>query len=211
MTVHEIKPAPKSMPDVQDRSRLRGHELFARCRRAPRSAFAIMAFLLLMSIVVGGRVLAAEPTPVAQVKSIAFLGVQFLNDHEAQEPTTDAERARLVSIEELFKSKLEASGRYKFVQIPADTKAKIARGAAMGNCGGCEVGYGEQLHSDLVAWVVVQKVSNLILNLNVYVADVATKKMTFIQSVDIRGNTDESWMRGMTYIVKNHMLGDRPL
>jgi hypothetical protein len=217
MTVREIKSAATIASNAQNRSRVRGREVFISRRRAPRCAFAIMAFLLPMSIVlltsigVGGRVFAAESTPVAPVKSVAFLGVQFLNDHEGQEPTTDAERARLVSLEELFKSKLEASGRYRFVRIPPDTKAKIASGAAMGACGGCEVGYGEQLHSDLVAWVVVQKVSNLILNINVYVADITTKKMTFVQSVDIRGNTDESWIRGMAYIVKNHMLGDRPL
>ena len=39
-------------------------------------------------------------------------------------------------------------------------------------------------------------------------ADVVTKKMTFVHSVDIRGNTDESWMRGMTYMVKNYVLAD---
>ncbi|VTZ21784.1 conserved hypothetical protein [Methylocella tundrae] len=37
-------------------------------------------------------------------------------------------------------------------------------------------------------------------------ADVATKKMTFVHSVDIRGNTDESWTRGMTYMVRNYVL-----
>jgi hypothetical protein len=175
-------------------------------RLAPR-AFCMAAFLLLMSVAGGGSI-AETPTPAAQVKSVAFLNVQFLNDHEGQEPTTDAERARLVSIEELFKSKLEASGRYKFVQIPAETKAQIATGPGIGHCGGCEIDYGEQLGSNLVAWVVVQKVSNLILNINVYVADVATKKMVFVQSADIRGNTGRSWTRGITYIVKNHMLDD---
>jgi hypothetical protein len=206
MMGHEVKSASKITPDAQDRSRNRRRELFLMRRRAPLAAFGIVASLLLMSIVVSGRVIAAAPTPSAQAKSIAFLNVQFLNDHEGQEPTTDAERARLASIEELFKSKLEASGRYKFVQIPADTKAKIAAGPGIGHCGGCEIDYGKQLGGDLAAWVVVQKVSNLILNINVYMADVATTKMVFVQSADIRGNTDESWTRGIAYIVKNHML-----
>jgi hypothetical protein len=39
---------------------------------------------------------------------------------------------------------------------------------------------------------VVQKVSDLILNLNVYMTDVAARKLAFVHSVDIRGNTDES-------------------
>jgi hypothetical protein len=39
----------------------------------------------------------------------------------------------------------------------------------------------------------VQKVSNLILNINLYMEDVQTGRMEFARSVDIRGNTDESW------------------
>ena len=30
--------------------------------------------------------------------------------------------------------------------------------------------------------------------------------MTFVRSVDIRGNTDESWSRSLTYLVKNYLL-----
>lgn len=208
MTGHEVKSVSKITRGAHDRSDLRRCALFLMRRRSTLVAFGIVAFLLLVSIMVSGRVVAAAPTPSAQAKSVVFLSVQFLNDQESQEPTTDAERARLASIEELFKSKLEASGRYKFVQIPADTKAKIESGPWAGSCGGCEIDYGEQLGGDIVAWVVVQKVSNLILNINVYMADVVTKKMTFVHSVDIRGNTDESWTRGMTYMVKNYVLAD---
>ena len=64
----------------------------------------------------------------------------------------------------------------------------------------------KQLGADTVAWIVVQKVSDLILNINVYMADVAAKKMAFVHSVDIRGDTDESWTRGITYLVKNYLL-----
>ena len=63
---------------------------------------------------------------------------------------------------------------------------------------------------DRVAWLVVQKVSNLILNLNVYIGDVSSQKLTFVKSVDIRGNTDESWSRGLTYLVKNYLLPATP-
>lgn len=198
----EVQSVSEIAADAQNRSRLHRRELFITRRHAPFAAFGIVAFLLLTFTV------AAAPTLAAQIKSVVFLNVQFLNDHEAQEPTTDDERTRLGLIEELFKSKLEASGRYKFVGIPAETKARINGGPAIGYCGGCEIDYGKQLGSDLVAWVVVQKVSNLILNINVYMADVATKKMVFVQSADIRGNTDQSWARGITYIVKNHMLSN---
>ena len=66
--------------------------------------------------------------------------------------------------------------------------------------------YGKQLGADFAAWIVVQKVSDLILNINVYMADVAARKLTFVHSVDIRSNTDKSWTRGLTYLVKNYLL-----
>ena len=172
--------------------------------RAPLAAFG--ALLILVFCLVGERPAAAASAPSDSVKTVAFLGVQFLNDHEDLEPTTAAERARLASIEELFKSELEASGHYRFAPIAADAAAKIAAGPEIGSCGGCEFDYGKQLGADLAAWIVVQKVSDLILNINVYIADVAARKLTFVHSVDIRSNTDESWTRGLTYLVKNYLL-----
>ena len=154
----------------------------------------IIAFAMLISLAVAPRSTAAAPN---QVKTVVLLGVQFLNDHQDQEPTTDAERTRLASIERLFKSKLEASGRYRFVPIPAEAAAKIAAGPEIGSCGGCELDYGKRLGADLAAWIVVQKVSDLILNVNAYMADVVVKKLTFVHSVDIRSNTVETWARGM--------------
>ena len=167
-------------------------------RRILTSSAAALALLLS----VGAK---ADP-----VTTVAFLGVQFLNDHEGDEPTTDAERARLAAIASVFQQKLEASGHYRFIGVPDATRSQIAEGPVIGSCGGCEFRYGADAKSDRVAWLVVQKVSNLILNLNVYVGDVPAHKLTFVHSVDIRGNTDESWTRGISYLVKNYVLPAAP-
>jgi hypothetical protein len=177
--------------------------LLAACR-APLVALAIGAFVILGSLTIGGSA-AAVATPDS-VKSVALLNVQFLNDHADLEPTTNAERARLGSIEALFTATLEASGRYEFVSIPAETRSKMAAGPEIGACGGCEFDYAKQLGADHAAWIVIQKVSDLILNMNVYMADVGSRKVTFVHSVDIRGDTDESWSRGLTYLLKNYLL-----
>jgi hypothetical protein len=173
--------------------------------RAALGAWGLAALLIFGTLAIGVRS-AATAAPSEPAKSVALLNVQFLNDHEDLEPTTEAERARLALIASLFKAKLEASGRYTFVSIPADAAGKIAAGPAIGACGGCEFAYGKELGADYSAWIVVQKVSDLILNINVYMADVAAKKMAFVHSVDIRGDTDESWSRGITYLVKNYLL-----
>lgn len=160
--------------------------------------------LLLSLLVSAGTV--SEQARAADARSVAFLGVHLQNDNEAYEPTSDAERARMIIVEERFKSSLEASGRFTFVAVPPDVRAKIAAGQTIGECGGCEIDYGKSLGADMIAWIEVQKVSNLILNLNVYMADMATQKMTFKRSVDIRGNTDETWTRSINYLVKNYLL-----
>ena len=185
----------------------RGRDLWRRLRAAGRAALAawgVAAFLIVGSV---GASSMAAAAPDGRVKTVALLNVEFVNDHEDLEPTTSAERARLTSIASLFKAKLEASGRYGFVSIPADAAAKIAAGPEIGACGGCEFNYGKELGADYAAWIVIQKVSDLILNINVYMGDVATRKLTFVHSVDIRGDTDESWTRGLTYLLKNYLLG----
>ena len=42
-------------------------------------------------------------------------------------------------------------------------------------------------------------------------ADVLTRKLAFVHSVDIRGDTDELWTRGITYLVKNYLLAGQSL
>jgi len=142
----------------------------------------------------------------ADERSVAFLGVHFQNDNAGFEPTSAAESARIGKVEDLFQAKLKESHKFVFVALPDELKRRIAAGQAVGTCGGCELAYGKEVGAQLVAWINVQKVSNLILNMNVYMADVSTGKLVFLRSVDMRGNTDESWMRSLALLVKNYLL-----
>jgi hypothetical protein len=49
----------------------------------------------------------------------------------------------------------------------------------------------------------VQKVSNLILNLNIEIRDASTGRAVLAKSVDRRGNTDQSWQRGVDFLVRD--------
>ena len=51
----------------------------------------------------------------------------------------------------------------------------------------------------IIGWV--QKVSNLIPNINIEVKEVNSGRMLYVKSVDLRGNTDDSWLRGIRYMV----------
>src|SRR5262245_21925735 len=65
--------------------------------------------------------LAKGPAEASDTKTVAFLGVHLQNDNAGFEPTTDAERARMVKVENMFKAQLESTGKLHFVDVPADT------------------------------------------------------------------------------------------
>ena len=74
---------------------------------------------------------------------------------------------------------------------------------ALRACNGCEIDIGKALGAERIALCWVQKVSNLILNVNIEVRSVATGETVYVKSVDIRGNTDETWLRGVRRLVDN--------
>ena len=159
-----------------------------------------------------GRLLALilillAPAAAAQERlKVAFFGFEMISTSNT--PASDAERLRLARLNAVFEDMLSASGRYEIAPIPQPLAAKIAAEIKFSTCNGCEVEFAREIGADVAAFGAVQKVSNLILNENLYMRR-ATGEPFFAQSVDIRGNTDESWERGLRYMLKNHLLSGR--
>ena len=82
----------------------------------------------------------------------------------------------------------------------------VAAAGYLHGCSGCDVKIAGELGAALSVTGTVQKVSNLILNINLYEREVATGKLLRAMSVDIRGNNDKSWSRGVSYLVRNRFL-----
>ena len=164
--------------------------------------------LLFLWVVLGTMATFTSPF-TANAKSkpqkVAFIGFRIIND--ALEPISNAEKMRARLLDKILIEKLEATGRFQFVTIPESISAQINAGPFIGECNGCEIDYGRKLKADLIAWGTVQKVSNLILNLNVYIASVHSGQMTYIKSVDIRGNNNRSWTKGLKWMLKHYMPG----
>ena len=64
----------------------------------------------------------------------------------------------------------------------------------------------QRIGAKLAITGTVQKVSNLILNMNIYVRDVSSGATTAAMSADMRGNTDETWSRTLDWLVRNRLL-----
>jgi hypothetical protein len=114
------------------------------------------------------------------------------------------EQARLGRAGDQLRKGLADSGKFVVLDI-ASVQAE-ARGSNLQSCGGCDVDLAKRLGADLSITATVQKVSNLILNMNVYIHDAHTGKLVTSMSADFRSNTDESWTRTVSYLLRNRLL-----
>lgn len=143
-----------------------------------------MAWLVALALVVA--------LPASAGQRVASFGFEWVNT--SLEPTRPDEAARLTMLEGQLAAALAGRG-YEIV----DTAPVAARAKALNlrSCAPCELDLARELAAELAVLGWVQKVSNLILNVNLQVHDVASGALVGAGSVDIRGNTDESWGRGL--------------
>lgn len=166
--------------------------------QASRAAALLAVVLLLLASATGH----AEEKP-----RIAVFGFQLIDTSPA--PPTPEERDRTRRLGEALREALQRSGRYEVVDI-APVRDKLAGMAEIRDCNGCERALARELGASQAAYGWVQKVSNLILNLNLVIEDVASGRILHAGSVDIRGNTDESWFRGLKFLLEEHVFDTAP-
>ena len=120
---------------------------------------------------------------------------------------TQADKDRLPRLSDQVRKMLADSGRYEIVSTDP-VKEQVSKGADLRSCGGCAADYAKTLGAQVAITGEIQKVSALILNINLYVKEVGSDRPERAYSVDIRGDTDESFDRGVRYIVKHNVLGE---
>ena len=128
--------------------------------------------------------------------------INEMRDYETDE-SQKAQQRRLALISDTLREEFDQRGMYRIVDNAAAAKLIADQRAQqdLRNCNGCELDIGRALGADVIILGWVQKVSNLILNVNIEVKEVASGKTLYTKSVDLRGNTDKSWLRGIHYMV----------
>jgi hypothetical protein len=114
------------------------------------------------------------------------------------------ETKRLALLTADLTSRLQATGRYAPVAtdpLAADIKAA----APIHRCNGCEADLAKKAGAALAVVGVVQKFSDTLLSVNIQISEAATGKVRAAYSAGIQGNTDEAWLRGVSYIVRNRI------
>ena len=127
--------------------------------------------------------------------------IDDMRDFERPE-VKDAQDRRIGLISDTLRQELLQRGMYRLADNSAAARLIIGLKAQqeLRGCNGCEIDIGKALGADvIIGWV--QKVSNLILNINIEVKEIASGRTLYVKSVDLRGNTDNSWLRGIRYMV----------
>lgn len=159
-----------------------------------------------LSIVAAVLVAFSAPATAAGVKTAVY-PFDLIDDSQEGEANgvREDQTRRLALISEELDAMLRKDGRYDPVDI-SSVKDEIKTKAPIYKCNGCEDALTRKVGANLAMIGTVQKVSNLILNINLYIRNVKTEKIVREYSVDVRGNTDESWSRSLRYLVKNRLL-----
>jgi hypothetical protein len=167
-------------------------------RRAARIARILGAAALLA---VGGGSYAAEKQPL---KKLLVLEFELIDDQKNVVPFPEQE-ARLAMVSQRLREALVKEELYDVIDsapVAQLIRTEAARQSLLG-CNGCELDIARKAGADLILLAWVQKVSNLILNINIKVRDAKTGQDVLTKSVDLRGNNDQSWQRGIDFMVRD--------
>lgn len=138
--------------------------------------------------------------------TVAFFGIHLIDTSAegAYFGERPEERARIGLLEAEVRRRFETEG-FAFLDL-APVAEDLGRVVNPAKCYGCEVRMAQELGADYVLVGEVQKVSNLILSMNLVLRETGGGTMLRGQSVDIRSNSEESWLRGIRYILKNSIF-----
>ena len=118
--------------------------------------------------------------------------------------TRPDEKERLARVGDQLRKELGESGKFQMIDIAPVNAA--AHQSNLQACGGCDLKLAQQLGADVEITGVVRKISNLILNISLFLRDVQTGRLIVAMNTDMRGNTEESWTRATRYLIRERLL-----
>ena len=121
-------------------------------------------------------------------------------EYVPQFKTDDLRRLKLVAEE--LKSLMTKDGRYEVMDL-TPYAAEIDKASPFSKCDGCDLEVGQKAGADLVVMGYVDKLSDALISLQIFVRDVKSGEMVKTMSAEIRGNTDELWLHGIRYLWRN--------
>ncbi len=164
-----------------------------------RAAMFAAAALLLLSV-----------PAAAEIKFPVKLAVfEFeLDDFSAGGPIageSSEETARLHAMTLLARRLLAELGLFEIVDIDK-AEDQIVKAHWLRKCNGCEAKIARAHGADMALVGVFRKISVMEQTLEVRIRDAATEELMKAAQADYRGETDASWSRALTWLVKHRIV-----
>lgn len=115
-----------------------------------------------------------------------------------------AEQERLKTINAELARILASDGVHELIDTAPIAK-DIEAAAPFVECNGCEVDIAKKLNGEVLYTGLVDKASDTLLNMRIMEIDVASGQLKRAGNVVIQGNTDDAWLRGVRWLMKNKL------
>jgi len=120
------------------------------------------------------------------------------------EPNTPAQAGRIRATTEALRNELAETGKYETVDLSTD-RDRIAKLGYQRSCVTCFIDVARERSAEVAVFGTVNKISTLILSMEIKVLSVETGKEVARGMADIRGDNDRAWLRGMQWLVQHRI------
>ncbi len=122
-----------------------------------------------------------------------------------EQKASAAEEARLKMVHAEFQKLLTSDGRYEAVDL-SGMNSEIQAAQPLYNCIECDVDLAKKAGAEIAITVILDKISETHLNMIVTIRDVTTGGLLRNAQALVQGNTDETWLHGARWLLKNRLL-----
>lgn len=149
-------------------------------------------------LVLLGLTISAHAEPKA-----AVFGFTLIDSSSLGAASSSADEGRIAALDSQLEDRLRQAGYEIADTAPVAAQVKVQD---LQDCGECAANLAHQLGAAVSVYGWVQKVSNLILDINLVIRSADSGAMLRAGSVSIRGDTDESWRRGLDYLLSERIF-----
>jgi hypothetical protein len=150
----------------------------------------------------------AEPRPPIKLAVFEF----ELDDFSAGGPLAGesaAETPRLQCVTLQARQQLAQSGLFDIVDVSAASDERV-RTHWLRKCNGCEADIARALGAEMSLVAYFRKISVMEQYLEFRIRHARTRELVNVSQTDLRGETDESWSRAITWLIR-HRLAEHEL
>jgi len=162
----------------------------------PAAVAALLAILL-------AALSPVRPAWAQELRRVAVFDAELWDTSGEGEKPEQA--ARLAMLDELLRQRLTAAEGYAPVDL-APFRAEIEQRKPLFRCGACQLDIARRAGARYALNVIVRKMSTLVQEMALLLADLDKDEIVAFHSVSIRNNSDEAWRRGLTYILDHRLL-----